>query len=322
MAHLVWIIDEEWADYEDETRMLRDWDPECDIRFSGYDYEKDLRNFGYRADLILAQVYAPIPRTTIERLERCRGIALFGGGYDRVDVEAAAEHGIPVTNVHGYCAEDLADYVLAAIFRWNKPLEGYGRTIAAGVWGAQAMPVPQHRLSSMTLMVVGCGRIGLTVAKRAGALGMKVIGYDPHRTDAELADRGVERVELHEGLARADVISVNARLCDETVGLLGEREFACCKSGSLLVNTARGGILDETALVHAVRAGRPASAVVDVIAHEPPSGDEEILHCEGITVTPHISYISIESFTELRSRTVHNGIDMVEGRHPADVVNL
>ena len=132
-GHLVWIIDEEWAEYDTERELLREWDPQCDIRFSGYDYANDLEAFGYRADLILAQVYAPIPRSTIERLECCKGIALFGGGYDRVDVDAAAERGIPVTNVHGYCKEDLADYVLAAMFRWNKPQNGYAPLIASGL---------------------------------------------------------------------------------------------------------------------------------------------------------------------------------------------
>ena len=321
-GHLVWIIDEEWAEYDTERELLRKWDPQCDIRFSGYDYADDLKTFGYRADLILAQVYAPVPRSTIERLECCKGIALFGGGYDRVDVGAAAERGIPVTNVHGYCKEDLADYVLAAIFRWNKPQGGYAPLIASGVWGAQAIAEPPHRISACTLLVVGCGRIGSTVAARAGALGMRVIGYDPHRDEDKLASRGIEKVDLHDGLRQADVVSVNARLCEETAGLLGEAEFACCKPGSLLVNTARGRILDEDALIRAVKAGRPSSAVLDVIGDEPPKGDEAILHCPGITVTPHVSYISVESFRELRERTVRNGTDMVEGRRPDDVVNL
>lgn len=322
MAHLVWIIDEEWVDYITETELLRAWDPDCDIRFSTYDYVQDLKDFGYKADLILAQVYAPIPRSTIERLERCKGIALFGGGYDRVDVDAAAEHGIPVTNVHGYCAEDLADYVLSAIFRWNKPLNGYEKIISKNVWGAQALSEAPHRISSSTLLIVGCGRIGSAVASRAGALGMRVIGYDPNRDAGKLAARGIEKIGLHDGLRQADVISVNARLCRESTHLLSDEEFACCKPGSLLVNTSRGKVLDEEALVRAVRAGHLGSAVLDVISEEPPKGDEPILHTPGINVTPHISYISVESFRELRERTIGNGIAMVRGEHPDDVVNM
>lgn len=180
-----------------------------------------------------------------------------------------------------------------------------------------------HRLSASTLLVVGCGRIGSTVAARAGALGMHVIGYDPHRDEDKLASRGIIKVDdLREALSRADYISVNARLCEETTGLLGAGEFSSCKQGALLVNTSRGKVIDEPALIGAIRSGRLAGAVVDVIADEPPRGDEAILHTPGITVTPHISYISVESFAELRERTVRNGIDMVEGRRPADVVNM
>ncbi|KAE8129207.1 MULTISPECIES: C-terminal binding protein [Bifidobacterium] len=323
MAHLVWVIDEEWADYDAETAALRAWDPNVDIRFSGYDYATDLDEFGTRADLILAQVYAPLPATTVDRLECCKGIALFGGGYDRVDVETAARRGIPVTNVHGYCAEDLADYVLAAIFRHYKPLDGYTPKIAKGEWGAPALGNPPHRLSASTLLIVGCGRIGSTVAVRAGALGMHVIGYDPHRDAEKLAARGIAKVDdLHQALAQADYISVNARLCEETTGLLGAAEFDCCKPSALLVNTSRGKVLDEPALIAAVRSGHLAGAVLDVVADEPPSVDDPILHVPGIVVTPHVSYISIESFAELRERTVRNGIDMVEGGHPADIVNM
>lgn len=323
MAHLVWVIDEEWTDYDAETTALKAWDPDVDIRFSTYDYAADLDEFGTRADLILAQVYAPLPASTIDRLERCKGIALFGGGYDRVDVEVAARHNIPVTNVHGYCAEDLADYTLSAIFGHYKPLGGYADRISQGQWGAPVLGNPPHRLSASTLLVVGCGRIGSTVAARAGALGMHVIGYDPHRDEDKLASRGIVKVDdLHEALSRADYISVNARLCEETTGLLGADEFSSCKQGALLVNTSRGKVIDEAALIGAIRSGRLAGAVVDVIADEPPRGDEAILHTPGITVTPHISYISVESFAELRERTVRNGIDMVEGRRPADVVNM
>ena len=321
-GHLVWIIDEEWADYDTETSLLRQWDPECEIRCSGYDYDEDMRAFGTRADLILAQVYAPIARTTIDALECCKGIAISGGGYDRVDVAAAAAKGIPVTNVQGYCAEDLADYVLAAMFHINKPLLGFGDSIRRGLWGAQAVAEPAHRLSACTLMVVGCGRIGSTVAQRAHSLGMKVLGYDPHRTSQELAADGIEGIGLREGLAQADFISVNVKLTPETTGLLGIEDFRCCRPTAYLINTSRGKILNEDDLVQAVNEGVLAGAVVDVIAHEPPNGDEPILSCPGITVTPHISYISQESFQELRERTVANAIAMAEGHIPADVVNM
>ena len=122
MKPLFWFIDEEWKDYDIETAVLRQQYPDCELKFSNYDYERDLEEFGYRADAIIAQVYAQIPASTIQRLQNCKGIAVLGGGYDRIDTAAAREKGIGVTNVQGYCAEDLADYVLAAIFHFYKGL--------------------------------------------------------------------------------------------------------------------------------------------------------------------------------------------------------
>mgnify|MGYP000996198907 FL=1 len=122
MKKLFWIIDEEWSDYEIEIEILKETFPDCEIKMSNYNYKEDLEKFGYKADGILAQVYADIPKTTIDKLENCKGIAIYGGGYDRVDIKAARDKGIPVTNVQGYCAEDLADYIIAAIFLFNKKI--------------------------------------------------------------------------------------------------------------------------------------------------------------------------------------------------------
>ncbi len=116
MKPLIWIIDEEWPDYDVEQKLLREKYPDCSIKFSTYDYEADLENFGKDADAILCQIYARIPRQTIERLTRCKAIAVYGGGYDRVDIQAARERGVKVTNVSDYCKEDLADYTLAAVY--------------------------------------------------------------------------------------------------------------------------------------------------------------------------------------------------------------
>lgn len=130
---LIWIIDEEWKDYDVEKEVLEAKYPGVEIRHSTYDYEKDLKEFGYRADGILAQVYASIPKSTIDRLENCKGIAVYGGGYDRIDVAAARTKNISVTNISGYCAEDLADYVVAAMYFVNKGLAFYSRTVVEDV---------------------------------------------------------------------------------------------------------------------------------------------------------------------------------------------
>jgi D-3-phosphoglycerate dehydrogenase / 2-oxoglutarate reductase len=321
MRPLVWIIDEEWPDYELEQRLLKERYPECGIRFSTYDYQRDLDHFGAEADAILCQIYARFTEESLSRLARCRGIAVYGGGYDRIDVAAARKRGISVTNVSDYCREDLADYVMAAIYHCNKRLLGSQKEMEQGQWGARAVPARVRRLRGATLLVIGLGRIGKVVAQKGRALGMMVVSYDPYVDEATMAGLGVAKVAWEEGLGQADFISVNAILTSETQGLIKYDDFVRMKPTAYLVNTARGRIIVEKDLIRALREQRLAGAVLDVIETEPPTLDEAIFRCPNVLVTPHISYISEESYAELKRRTVENAIQMLEGAVPADLVN-
>ncbi|HCT65495.1 MAG TPA: phosphoglycerate dehydrogenase family protein [Lachnospiraceae bacterium] len=321
MAPLFWIIDEEWPDYEVETRILKEKYPDCIIKFSTNDYKKDLEEFGYMADAIIAQVYVYIPKETIERLEKCKCIALFGGGFDRVDIEAAKEKGIMVTNVQGYCAEDLADYVISGIYYFGKKLDFYKNAVEKGLWGAQSAQEPVRRIKGSTLLIIGCGKIGSTVAKRAKALDVNIIAYDPYVDQNKMDEYCVKKVELEEGLKTADFISINAKYYEGTHHLLTKKHFQLMKKTAYLINTARGRIINEQDMIDAVNKGLIAGAVVDVISNEPPSTDEAIFDCEKIVVTPHVSYISEESYMELKVRATNNVIKMLNGERPSDLVN-
>lgn len=321
MKPLFWIIDEEWADYRYETEFLTRMFPGCTIRRSGYDYSSDLADFGYRADIILAQVYASIPKSTVDKLTNCRGIAVYGGGFDRVDIEAAGKRGIMVTNVQGYCADDIADYVMAAVYRSNKSLDRYYTNIQNGKWGAQAVSTLVHRIENCTLLVYGFGRIGRTVAQKALRAGMRVIACDPKVEESVMRERGVRKTELDTGLAEADYITVHVNLCESTRGLISGKDFKKMKPGAYFINTSRGAVVKEDDLMEAVESGRLSGAALDVITHEPPRENEKIFHCKNIVVTPHISYISQESFRELKKRTLQNAACMLSGREPADLVN-
>lgn len=318
---LFWFIDEEWKDYDLEVSVLKEQYPDCELRFSTYDYEKDLEEFGFKADAIIAQVYAHIPAAVIERLQNCKGIAVLGGGYDRIDTAAARAKGISVTNVQGYCAEDLADYVLASIFHFYKGLTQYNSNLKNGEWGAQAVTHTPHRISQSTLLVIGCGRIGSTVASHCQSLGMKVVAYDPFQDDEVLLKQGIEPVTLEEGLRQADYISLNVKLEESTTGLIGEREFSLMKPSAYFINTARGAIVKEEDLIKALENRVIAGAALDVITHEPPREKEPIFDAPNCIVTPHISYISQESFEELRTRAAWNAIRMLRGEVPKDLVN-
>jgi phosphoglycerate dehydrogenase-like enzyme len=318
---LIWIIDEEWSDYDLETALLREAFPRCDIRRSAYAYERDLEDFGRRADAVIAQVYASLPGTVINTLDRCRIIAVYGGGYDRVDVQAARQKGIAVTNVSGYCAEDLADYVMAAVYQGYKRLDAFSAALGGGNWGAQITDSPPVRISRSLLHIVGLGYIGRTVAKRARSLNMTVSAYDPNVDAETMAALGVRKTSWDEGLAGADYISVNAILIPETENLFTYEDFKKMKRSVWLINTARGKIIDEGALRRAAAEGLIRGAVLDVIAREPPEPDDPILASERILVTPHVSYISRQSYDELKRRAAGNVILHLRGGLSTDCVN-
>lgn len=321
---LVWIIDEEWSDYDLEKEILTKTFPNIEIKRSTYDYKEDLENFGYKADGILCQVYADIPRNTINRLENCKGIAVYGGGYDRVDIEAAKENKIMVTNVQGYCAEDLADYTIASIYYANKQIEKYAKNVSAdiksGKWGATSVDRLQNRISNQTLLIIGLGTIGLAVANRAKLLGMKVIAYDEFLDEESIKKLGFEKVSWEEGLIQADYVSVNLKGCDENADKIKYDSLKLMKNTAYIINTSRGKVINEEDIIRAVNEKLIAGAILDVIKEEPGKVGDPIFECENILVTPHISYISVESFRALKEFAINNLIDMINGKKPKDMV--
>ena len=321
---LIWIIDEEWSDYEFEKEFFYERYPNVEIRISGYDYFKDLEKFGYKADAILAQVYSVIPRDVIDKLDNCKVISTYGGGYDRIDIEACREKGIRVTNIQGYCAEDLADYVLSAIFHFNKGISYYSNNILtniqAGEWGSSVVKQRNHRISNEKLLIIGFGTIGKAVAEKAKLLGIEILAYDEFLSEEEISKYGVKKVSWEEGFLTADYISINLKGIEENRNKITKNEFDLMKKKSYIINTARGKIIKEDDLINAVKNGEIGGAILDVIENEPPTGDEAILHVEGILVTPHISYISIESMKALKEFAVGNLQAVLDNKEPRDPV--
>ncbi|MBV7273629.1 C-terminal binding protein [Clostridiaceae bacterium UIB06] len=322
MKPLIWIIDEEWSDYVIEEEILKNSFPNCIIKHSGDDYEKDLEDFGKDADAILCQVYIDMSKKTIEKLNKCKIIAIYGGGYDRVDVEAAKEKGIKVTSVPGYCVEDISDYVIAAIFFLNKNLYFYIENSNKGLWGYQASKKIGKRINSSTLFIIGFGRIGRSIAEKAKAIKMNVMVYDPYVKEEVLKEYDVKQVDLETGLGNADYISINTIYCDETKALISKKEFKIMKNTAYIINASRGKVINERDMVEAVKNRTIAGAVLDVIENEPPCGNEEIFNCENIFVTPHVSYLSIESLEELKKRASGNVVKILNGEETSDIVQI
>jgi D-3-phosphoglycerate dehydrogenase len=318
----IWIIDEEWSDYETEKALLTEAFPGCEISYSGYDCAKDLDAFGYKTDAIICQVYAHITAELMAKLKNCKIISLYGGGFDRIDIKAAAAKDIPVTFVPGYCTEDLADYVMAGIYHFNKNLTSYSGAVQKGLWGAQAVDVPVNRVNASVLLIIGVGRIGSAVAAKAKAAGMELLGFDPYVSGETMADIGVRKVDLDEGLRLADYVSLNPKYYAETDSLLSMKEFKKMKPGAYIINTSRGRVTAEKDLIRAVKEGVVGGAVLDVVSDEPPKPDDEIFNVPGIVVTPHISYISRQSYSELKQRAAGSVIKALKGEKLVDLATV
>lgn len=316
---LIWIIDEEWPGYELEKKVIMEKYPDCDLRFSKNDYAADLKAFGRNADAVICQISVDMGRDTIEQLEHCKVISVYGVGYNNVDIKAAKEKNIKVCNVPGYCAEDVSDYVIAAIYDRCKLWKEY--SAEDGLWGAQSAVSPVYRVSSQKLLILGFGRIGKMIAKKALAANMQVAIYDPYVTEADADKAGVKKVSFEEGLREADFVSLNMIMCEETAHMISKAELALMKKTAYIINASRGGTLDTMVLIEAVQSGQIAGATLDVLENEPPQADDPVLHCPGIKVTPHISFYSEDSLNELQESAAKNALRILDGEDIQEIVN-
>jgi phosphoglycerate dehydrogenase-like enzyme len=236
----------------------------------------------------------------ISRLKNCRVIIRNGVGFDTVDIAAAAQAGIPVCNVPDYGTEEVADHAIAltlALYRQLFPLDAEAKRLGWKIETAAKM----RRLSTQTFGVLGLGRIGTAAALRAKALGFRTIFFDPYVPSGTHKAIGVERVNsLEELLRRSDTLSVHCPLSVETRGIIGVKEIALMKTGSYLVNTARGDIVQKAPVFAALRNGHLAGAGLDVVEAEPLRTPEEAA-TPNLIVTCHAAFCSPEGMVEMRS---------------------
>lgn len=281
--------------------------------------EDDLREAAADADAVLV-CYAPITRRVIDRLHRCRIIARYGIGVDNVDVAAATEKGIVVTNVPDYCVDEVSDHALALLLACARKVPFLDRRVRAGRWEARDA-VPMSRLRGQTLGLIGFGKIPRRVAEKAQALGLRVLAYDPYVSREEMEAHRVTQAPLDQVLAQADFVSVHAPLVPETRGLIGERALRTMKPTAYLINTARGPIVDETALARALRDGWIAGAALDVLESEPPRPDNPLLGLETVILTPHVAFYSEESVRDLQRKAAEEVARVLAGEPPRSPVN-
>jgi D-3-phosphoglycerate dehydrogenase len=264
--------------------------------------------------------YAPVTRRVIERLSRCRVIARYGIGVDNVDVEAATERRIYVTNVPDYCVDEVSDHALALLLACARKVAFLDRRVRGGRWDARDA-APVWRLRGRVLGLVGFGKIPRRLAGAARALGLEVIAYDPFVNAEAMAPHHAAKVGLDELLARSDFVSVHAPLMAETRGLIGEAALRAMKPTAYLINTSRGPLVSLQALIRALREKRIAGAALDVLETEPPADIEALRELDSLIVTPHVAFYSEESVQELQRKAAEEIRTVLSGGTPRYPVN-
>lgn len=247
-----------------------------------------------------------------------RVIGRAGVGVDNIDVAAATEAGITVVNAPTANTIAAAELTVGLMYAVARNVAAADASLRRGEWRrAQFMG---HELRGRTLGIVGLGKIGLAVAARALAMEMRLIGSDPYVDRATAASYGVELVELEHLLQAADVITLHAPLNDQTRGMIGEQQLARTKPGALLINVARGGLVDEAALAAALRDGRLGGAAVDVYAHEPPT-DSPLMGAPNTVLTPHLGASTTEAQERAGVEVAGQVLEVLAGRPPRHAVN-
>jgi D-3-phosphoglycerate dehydrogenase / 2-oxoglutarate reductase len=264
---------------------------------------------------------SPMTRRVMSALKQLKVVVRTGVGYDVIDVPAATALGIVAVNIPDIWTREVANHALALLLAWNRRIPILYNEVKAGVWQSQP-PGPVGALHGETVGIVGFGNIGRAFARRVSALETHLIAYDPYVDDAQFAGLGVERVlSLGELAARSDYVSVHTLLNAETRHLINEVFFRQMKPTACLINTSRGPVVDEQAIIRALQEQWIAGAALDVQEHEPPAPDNPLSRLENVILTPHAAYYSTAAVAQVPRRCGEEVARVLTGQRPLHVVN-
>ena len=273
------------------------------------------------ADAIITWA-AKITRKVMEALPKCKVIVRYGVGFDTIDVDAATDNGIIVANVPDFCWEEVSNHAITLLLACAKKLVFLNNYTKQGRWAeSKRAQVPMGSIYGQTLGIIGCGNIGRITARKAQCFGLKILGYDPYVDKSLAKESGITLVSLPELLKESDFVSVHTLLNKETWHLIGEGEFKQMKPTAYFINTSRGSVVDEPALIKALQEKWLAGAALDVFEKEPVDSDNPLLKMDNVVVTPHSASYSDVAFKRLRTSVGEEAARVLSGRWPKNVVN-
>ena len=293
----------------------------AELVVAGCTGEDDIIATAQDADAILT-VGAPMTRRVMENLPQCRVIVRYGIGYDTVDVEAATDNNILLVNIPDFCFEEVSNHAIALLLAGAKKLVLLNKLVKEGRWmEAKQAQSPMGSVYGQICGIIGCGNIGRATARKAQCFGLKVLGYDPYVDKSLAEENGIALVELPELLHKADYVLVHTALTKETYYLIGEKQFKMMKPSAYFINTARGAVVDEPALIRALREKWVAGAGLDVFEKEPVDPENPLLRMDNVIVLPHSASYSDAAFIRLRQSVGRETARVLGGKWPKNVVN-
>jgi D-3-phosphoglycerate dehydrogenase / 2-oxoglutarate reductase len=309
---LIAVTDSPFPSLDPAKAALARLDPE--LRVARSPSADDILAVARDADAVLV-TYATLPGELLRQLRHCKAIGRFGLGVDNIDIAAAVELGITVTYVPDYCMQEVSDHAMALLLALVRKIPQSNALVQAGRWEMPAV-VPIHRLADRVLGLVGFGNIPRTLAPKAQAFGLRVVAHDPYVSQQLLDAAGVESVNFDRLLEISDFVSIHAPLLPATRGLFNAEVFRKMKRGACLINTARGPLVDEAALVAALDAGQLAGAALDVVAVEPLPKESRLIGRDNVILTPHTAFYSVEALNELQTKCAADVARVLSGEPP------
>ncbi|MFQ5659838.1 MAG: C-terminal binding protein [Gammaproteobacteria bacterium] len=311
------VTDSVFPSLDPAKQVLAELDAE--VQLAGEPTPEAILAIAREADGLLV-TYAVITSEMIQQLERCRVIGRFGIGVDNIDLEAATAAGIQVCFVPDYCLDEVSDQALALLMALARKIPYGNALVQAGRWEAKAV-APLRRLRGRTLGLAGFGKIPQTLAPKAQAFGLEVIAYDPFVAAGVAEDLDVYLVDFETLLQRSDYISIHAPLTAETRQMFNADAFRRMRPQAMLINTARGGLVDDQALAEALDKGQLAGAALDVLPVEPPPADSPLLHRDNVILTPHTAFYSEDALLDLQTKAAQDVARVLRGHVPRYPVN-
>ena len=304
------VTDDRYGTYEEEKKAFTKLN--VDLTIMDCNTPEEVIEACHDADGIMVNL-APMPEKVIMSLEKCKIISRYGVGYDNVDVAACTKKGIQLANVTDYCAEEVSDQALALLMSCVRKTARRDAQVRAGMWNiGKADPI--YRMAGKTFALLGFGIIARTLLRKIRGMNFsKILVFDPFVDEEIIQEQGCEKVELENALKEADYISIHIPLNNDTKGLIDEKAFDIMKPDAILINTSRGPVINEEALINALENRKINSAGLDVHCSEPLEKDNRLKDLKNCVLTDHVGWYSEESMSELKRKVAENVRDALLG---------